>query len=755
MRDITQKMESGKIMIGNTAVQVQDASGNFRDLTDILGDVESATDGMGDAQRSAAIMSTFTADSMKGINKIMSVGTDQVKDYRASLEDCTGTAEEMAGVMNDNLGGDLKALGSAAEGLGLKLFEYFEGPLRGAAQIATDVLNGITDFLTPQRTELETFIDDIIQGNVEARKTIDNINAMTDNATAQIGELEAYKEVLSDLTGRTNLNAYEQYQLKNAVDALSGSIPELAAAFDEETGVLNLTNQELVDMFNNAEALAMQNAIWEAKKSAMEEYAKAAVRVYEAESAVKAAQEERADALEYAKQVNASYTDETNRTAAQVAIATSAYNEAIRTRDELKQKVDEEEKALEGVAEEWGLTNQQLDEYRASTEEAATATEVATESTEQLADAVKITDDDFKSLAKSTGLSVEELQAIAEASDLSVEELTEVAEYVAKTRKEFEDLRDSVEKSMADSLGSFQAFSGGAVMEADEILANLQGTNAAITQWADNMATLGAMAGDGMSQGLYDELLEMGPGAANIVQKLIDTLNNDAGKFKEISDQYAANLDLTKRADGLAQFSTAGKAVSENTAKGVKDGAVQIETAAKESTRQATDAMNNEINAGLDVVNNSMSAQFGSIRSTVQTATNEAYNSVLAMVNNMRSALSTTLQGPNIKVPHFKMTGAFDAKTNKVPTVSVDWYAKGAIFTKPTVFDTPYGFKGVGEAGAEAVLPIDLLKNYISDAIDAAPASVINVEMTVNGAESPEMWAADFAKTLKQQLRIG
>ncbi len=34
---------------------MQDASGNFRDLTDILTDVESATDGMGNAQRAAAL----------------------------------------------------------------------------------------------------------------------------------------------------------------------------------------------------------------------------------------------------------------------------------------------------------------------------------------------------------------------------------------------------------------------------------------------------------------------------------------------------------------------------------------------------------------------------------------------------------------------------------------------------------------------------------------------------------------------------
>ena len=43
------------------------------------------------------------------------------------------------------------------------------------------------------------------------------------------------------------------------------------------------------------------------------------------------------------------------------------------------------------------------------------------------------------------------------------------------------------------------------------------------------------------------------------------------------------------------------------------------------------------------------------------------------------------------------------------PSIRVDWYAQGGIFDQPTLFATPYGFKGVGEAGPEAVLPLDTL----------------------------------------------
>ena len=115
MRDITQKMEDGAIKIGETKVAVQDANGNFRDLTDILRDVEKATDGMGTAQKSAALQATFTADSTKGLNEIFTEGMDTVTQYEEALRKSNGTAGDQADTMLDNLNGQLTLLKSAAE----------------------------------------------------------------------------------------------------------------------------------------------------------------------------------------------------------------------------------------------------------------------------------------------------------------------------------------------------------------------------------------------------------------------------------------------------------------------------------------------------------------------------------------------------------------------------------------------------------------------------------------------------------------
>lgn len=138
MRDITNGMKDGAIKIGETSVAVMDAQGNFRDLTDILTEVEAAINGMGDAERAVALSSTFTADSTKGLNLILNEGMDNIAGYEEELRGASGSAEEMANIMNDNLSGDVAAMNSAFEELGLKIYDALKSKLRAGVQFITN-----------------------------------------------------------------------------------------------------------------------------------------------------------------------------------------------------------------------------------------------------------------------------------------------------------------------------------------------------------------------------------------------------------------------------------------------------------------------------------------------------------------------------------------------------------------------------------------------------------------------------------------
>lgn len=130
---------------------------------------------------------------------------------------------------------------------------------------------------------------------------------------------------------------------------------------------------------------------------------------------------------------------------------------------------------------------------------------------------------------------------------------------------------------------------------------------------------------------------------------------------------------------------------------------------------------------------------FNSVKSTVSNVWNKIKNAMLKPIEQARdkikgivdkikgffSGLKISL--PKIKLPHFKITGKFSLSPPSVPKFSIQWYKLGAIFKKPTLFNTPYGFKGVGEAGAEAVLPINKLEGYIANAIEKTQ-NVVNLD---------------------------
>lgn len=91
------------------------------------------------------------------------------------------------------------------------------------------------------------------------------------------------------------------------------------------------------------------------------------------------------------------------------------------------------------------------------------------------------------------------------------------------------------------------------------------------------------------------------------------------------------------------------------------------------------------------------------------------------IANTLKNIFHFNINLPKIKMPHFSITPRGwkigDLMKGKIPRLSVDWYAKGAVFTKPTILNTSSGYKGVGEAGSETVLPLSVLDQKIQNSM--------------------------------------
>ena len=97
-------------------------------------------------------------------------------------------------------------------------------------------------------------------------------------------------------------------------------------------------------------------------------------------------------------------------------------------------------------------------------------------------------------------------------------------------------------------------------------------------------------------------------------------------------------------------------------------------------------------------------AIFDEVREAITSPIETAKQAVSDAIEAIKGFLNTTLTFPHIKVPHFTISGGeipwgIGGMGTK-PTVSVEWYARGGIIDGATLI-------GVGEAGAEAVVPLE------------------------------------------------
>ncbi len=662
-----------------------------------------------------------------------------VKNGKLDLEDLTDNLGDFAGSVDSTFEAVTDPTDEFGEALnrmkvvGADIAESMMPILADALEGVAGIIEGIIDAFTPAETTLSRFIKETRDAIDANKAAMEATSGAVDDALSNVAEIDFYKGVIMDLNEKTTLTELEQYQLKEAVHQLSDSVPGLADAWDEANGTFKVSNEELENMFTNAQQLIVQQAFWDAQTESIQNLANAHINEARAKQAAEAA------AKNFNETTEQTYTDVNALSKAlgqdawsnergEVVAAAQAYGEAQEATKKAREESEQLPEALKQAALDWGLS---------------------AEFAEQMSQGLNNVGDS----------ATEAAQEVAVASGQTEEEMKAAEEAAQKLEQEFFDLRDSIQQSTSDNISYLKTFGEETNVTIESMQQSLSESNASTEAWINNMTAVGeAIAGmaeedRGALQALYDDMLQKGPQTAGeAAAAMASALQGEKAAFDNVVNEYSKSLDLTADSAKLAQYSSTGKAFTGEMKKGIESSASEVTNAAGQVASEATDEVNAEVDTGMDQVNNTWDAQMASMQSTADSAMSSIRSSVGSMITDISGALSRPIKGPMIQVPHFKMTGAFDAKTNKVPIVTVDWYEKGAIFTQPTIFETRYGFKGVGESGAEAVLPIDVLKNYIEDAVSAG--TVINVAMEVNGAENPAVWAADFAHELKQQMRI-
>lgn len=125
----------------------------------------------------------------------------------------------------------------------------------------------------------------------------------------------------------------------------------------------------------------------------------------------------------------------------------------------------------------------------------------------------------------------------------------------------------------------------------------------------------------------------------------------------------------------------------------------------------------------IETVRKTITDWWAGVTSGVDLTVNARYNGDSQVGNITRQMADQATQEPK--------SGAQQAGEswirNTFHALGIPGYATGAVFSKPTIFDTRTGYKMVGEAGPEAVAPIDVLQGYVKTAVAEANAQQNNV----------------------------
>lgn len=124
---------------------------------------------------------------------------------------------------------------------------------------------------------------------------------------------------------------------------------------------------------------------------------------------------------------------------------------------------------------------------------------------------------------------------------------------------------------------------------------------------------------------------------------------------------------------------------------------------------------------------------WNSIQSTISNAIDGARNAVSNAIEAIKSLFNFNISWPHIPLPHFYVSGSanpLDWLSQGVPSIGIEWYAKGGIMTKPTLFGMNGNRAMVGgEAGAEAIIPLN--KSTLG-AIGQSIANTMNTSNSIN-----------------------
>lgn len=237
------------------------------------------------------------------------------------------------------------------------------------------------------------------------------------------------------------------------------------------------------------------------------------------------------------------------------------------------------------------------------------------------------------------------------------------------------------------------------------------------------------------------------------VDKVVEWFNNMREKISEKINEIKAKVTEVFNAIKavISEKIQAAKDVLLTVFDGIKNGIQNKIETAKSVITNVLAAIKAIFSGDFGAAKNAVLNIFDAIKSGIKTKIENARDTVKGVIDKIKGFFNFSWSLPTLKMPSISITGKFSLSPLEVPKFSISWNELGGVFDKPTLFNYGGSLQGLGENGAEAVVPLEnnlewlnKLANMLNDRIGANPV-VLNVDGKV--------FAQTAISTINQQTR--
>ena len=195
--------------------------------------------------------------------------------------------------------------------------------------------------------------------------------------------------------------------------------------------------------------------------------------------------------------------------------------------------------------------------------------------------------------------------------------------------------------------------------------------------------------------------------------------------WDDIKEAVRKAVDFIKeKIDGFVQKFKDMKENITNKIKETKDNIVNKFTEIK-------DGISNKI----EEIKTKVKTKFDEVKKKITQPVEDAKTAVKNVIDKIKGFFNFTWSLPKLKVPKFGITPegwkVGDLLKGSIPKLSVQWNARGGVFDSPTLFGYGNSLQGIGEAGAEAVVPLENNLEWLDKLASMLDARLANRQPTI------------------------